>query len=275
MAAIIALITLLGAVVVMILRLIMAVLAKHLQGTQGVMLPIASAGAPRLSRYTSLRAEPHKLLYRDLEAESGLFERLATARSVSRELVLTTSDLVQLPMTLNLLSNLDELGIRHYLLLARTRQVCMALRPRAGLPCSWSSYLLNRRSRSGKPPRASPVEKMWLQRHHYLGRAIGAGLNVLLLDSDVLLSRSPYPYLHGAFGRFTAVVLSDSTASADPLHANGGVWYVHNASRRGPIRAIFEAFDAAVAQAIDHGSSKAGALFDQQVPLLLASSHIS
>ena len=35
--------------------------------------------------------------------------------------------------------------------------------------------------------------RLWLQRHHYLGRLIGAGLRPLLLDSDVVLARNPYP----------------------------------------------------------------------------------
>ena len=50
--------------------------------------------------------------------------------------------------------------------------------------------------------------RLWLQRHHYLGRLIGAGLRPLLLDSDVVLARNPYPYLHAPpFARFHALVL--------------------------------------------------------------------
>ena len=65
------------------------------------------------------RVQPSELLYRDVEAEPQLFERIAKARSVDRELVLLTSDRQHLPMTLNLLAQLHELGITHHLLLAR------------------------------------------------------------------------------------------------------------------------------------------------------------
>ena len=61
--------------------------------------------------------------------------------------------------------------------------------------------------------------RLWLQRHHYLGRLIGAGLRPLLLDSDVALARDPYQYLHAPpFARFHALVLGDSTAR--PLKVN-------------------------------------------------------
>ena len=40
------------------------------------------------------RAEPVALLYRDLEEEKELFERLAAARAAARELVLLTSDVL-------------------------------------------------------------------------------------------------------------------------------------------------------------------------------------
>ena len=104
---------------------------------------------------------------------------------------------------------------------------------------------------------------MWLQRHHYVGRAIALQLNVLLLDSDVLLARSPYPYLkQGPLRRFHAIVLSDATASTKPLRLNGGVWYLQHASAHGPLRQLFERFDAHVNRTLGGGG---GTTFDQQI----------
>ena len=113
-------------------------------------------------------------------------------------------------MTLNLVAQLSELGIGHHLLLGGDAATCEVLRRRGRVACVWSSYLQptsSRRhtasSRAASPPPPPPRvrrvptnELMWLQRHHYVGRAIGAGLNVLLLDSDVLIARSPYPFLN-------------------------------------------------------------------------------
>lgn len=215
------------------------------------------------------KAEPQALLYRDLEEEPRLYERLALARARDRELVLLTSDVSQLPLTLNLIANLHELGMSHHLLLARDRNVCRKLKARGEVACVWSSYLLSRRPSAvtGKPPRATAIEKLWLQRHHYMGRGIGAGLNMLLLDSDVVIARDPYPYLKGGvLGRFNAIVLGDSTLSASPTNLNGGVWYVQNASRDGPLRALFRRFDAHVDHVFTHGAQgDSAALFDQTI----------
>ena len=167
-------------------------------------------------------------------------------------------------MTINLIAALEVLEIRHHILLVREwRSTCKQLQAKTvDIACVWSSYLLGLKSASGKAPKVAPIEKLWLQRFHYVGRAIGMGLNVLLLDSDVVLSRSPYPYLKGHLGRFNAVVLGDDTLSARPLHMNGGVWYIQNASRGGALRSLFRRFDEHVQQTIRHGS---GELFDQSV----------
>ena len=227
------------------------------------------------------RAPPHMLLYRDVEATSDahLFERIAAARSVNNELLMLTSDKQQLPLTLNLVAQLDGLGIGHHLVLGRDSSTCHAVRRRGRVACFWSTYLMGNPqggaagsgagaapsspSPSGRRKKVPPVELLWLQRHHYVGRAIGAGLNVLLLDSDVAVSRSPYPYLKSPpLNRFHAVVLGDSTGAAKPLHLNGGVWYLQNCSRDGPLRELFRRFDEHALRAVQLGE---GSSFDQQI----------
>ena len=116
------------------------------------------------------------------------------------------------------------------------------------MACAWSTYLHASAQRAvalGVPVKVGPVELLWLQRHHYVGRAIGAGLNTLLLDSDVLLSRSPYPYFKAPpFSQYEAIVLGDATGSAQPLQINGGVWCATPApsprppSHDGPARSL-------------------------------------
>ena len=163
-------------------------------------------------------AEPASLLYRDVEGERGLFERLAAARaSSSRELILLTSDRKQLDLALNLIENLRELGLRHYPLLAQDATVCEALATRRVIACAWSSHLASAENISALRAAGTrdSMSRLWLQRQHYVGRLVGAAINTLLLDSDVVLSRDPYPYLKAPpFSRFHAIVLGDSTGAA-------------------------------------------------------------
>ena len=212
-------------------------------------------------------AEPASLLYRDVESERGLFERLAAARaSSSRELILLTSDRKQLDLALNLIENLRELGLRHYLLLAQDAAVCEALAPRRVIACAWSSHLASAENTSALRAAGTrdSMSRLWLQRQHYVGRLVGAAINTLLLDSDVVLSRDPYPYLKAPpFSRFHAIVLGDSTGAATPLHINGGVWYVQNASTTGPLRAFYADVDAAVASQMRQRRASEVGLFDQ------------
>ena len=230
---------------------------------------LAAALHPNASTSVLGRAQPASMLYRDIESSPGLFERLAKQRAENGELIFLTSDRDALAMTLNLIASLHELGIggRH-LLLARDKETCNVLSRRGRVACMWSSYLINRASTR----RINVVEVMWLQRHHYVGRAIAAGLNLLLLDSDVLLSRNPYPYLKSPpLSEYEAVVQSDSTGGASPLHLNGGVWYIQNAHADGPLRALFLRFDEHVRNklATGNGTSFDQAIINQQASTLL------
>ena len=244
-------------------------------------------GAPRAAahRGSPPRAQPAGLLHQDLEqAPADRFERIALARASVGELILLTSDRELLPMTLNLIEQLSVLNIHHHILLARDAATCAAVRSRGRVACVWSTYLhiaaspapqfnasagakSHNKARDGHASRfVPPIERLWLQRHHYVGRAIDAGLNVLLLDSDVLLARSPYPHFHSPpFNQYQAIVLGDSTGAAAPMQINGGVWYIQNASRDGPIREVFRRFDQHVQRAIRAPHERTASLFDQTV----------
>jgi hypothetical protein len=60
-----------------------------------------------------------------------------------------------------------------------------------------------------------------------------AGLNVFLLDTDVVFFHDPYKYLKSRFANYSLFSLSDS--SVDVAKGNGGVWYLQNVLSRGPI----------------------------------------
>jgi len=75
---------------------------------------------------------------------------------------------------------------------------------------------------------------MALLTRYYLRRLVMAGLNVFMLDTDVVFFHDPYTYLKGSELRdYSLFSLSDS--SVDSAKANGGVWYLQNVVPHGPI----------------------------------------
>ena len=117
-------------------------------------------------------------LFTDIHSPRDLLPELAAERQRDRELVLLTTNWGQLDLALNLIENLRELGLRHYLLLAQAASVCEALAPRRVIACAWSSHLASAENISAlraAGTRAS-LSRLWLQRQHYVGRLVGAAL---------------------------------------------------------------------------------------------------
>ena len=74
---------------------------------------------------------------------------------------------------------------------------------------------------------------LWLQRWYYMRRLVLGGLNVFMLDTDVVFFHDPYPFFKAQFANHSLFCLSDSSVHA--AKANGGVWYLQNVHPRGPI----------------------------------------
>merc|ERR1719424_2227960 len=83
-----------------------------------------------------------------------------------------------------------------------------------------------------------------------------AGLNVFMLDTDVVFFHDPYIYLKGAELRdYSLVCLSDS--SVDSAKANGGVWYLQNVVPHGPIaQQLLAAFEERTLRLINSSSPR-------------------
>ncbi|KAL1504902.1 hypothetical protein AB1Y20_008670 [Prymnesium parvum] len=187
----------------------------------------------------------------------SLFDSVAAAvasRSFNgREVVLLTSNVRGLPLAINLVANLAQLGISHSLILADGPRTCQSIRGGVHRPaCVYSSLL---RGHAGMRVYATdPVWALWLQRYLYFHRLLRLGYNALLLDSDIVLFHDPYRFFKGELAAYSLISLCDSSAGV--ASTNGGVWYAQNASLDGPVVALFAQFERHVITLLNDAAAK-------------------
>ena len=179
----------------------------------------------------------------DLASPGALASVLARRASAEGEIIFMLTDAHHVRLALNLLLNLDELGLRHHLVIASSPSVCAQLAARAhpigvSLGCGHSSFL-----RRGEDARIDVgldayaiddqhVYHLWWQRWYFLSEAVGLGYRVLSLDTDVSLRADPYPLLHGALAHHSLLTGLDTDQYLRPFYfpaANVGFVYA-----RGP-----------------------------------------
>lgn len=141
----------------------------------------------------------------DLEAP-GAFARALGARSAGHEIILMLSDADNVHWAHNQVLNLEELGLRHHLLIGSDAATCASfLRRLPDSGCGSSSYL--RRGHNASVDAAldrwgivdwHPFH-LWWQRWHYLALAVSLNYNALSIDTDLSFRYDPYPLLRGAF----------------------------------------------------------------------------
>ena len=191
--------------------------------------------------------------YGDLEAP-GEFERMIrTAALHSREIIVLHGDAHRLRMLVNLIAELNALGIFHILLLGFNEPTCRQMAIRGRIGCAHSSYLWDEHADGEKGELArhrsrwtlAPRYVAWIQKFHYMRRLLEARVNVLALDSDVVVTGDPYPHLHGPFGRFQMVTAFDTKGGF--ANINVGIVYTQNATVGGPVHGLFAEFERRVA----------------------------
>ena len=193
--------------------------------------------------------------YGDLE-QAGEFDRCVRTVSWRGELVLLHGDGNRLRMIINLIANLNELNIDHVLLLGFGASTCARLSPRRRIGCAHSSFLWDGTAEGEAAELAArrakwtlePKYVAWIQKFHYMRRLIERRINVLALDSDVVVTVNPYPHLHGPFGRFALLTAFDTKGGF--ANINVGVVYVQNASVGGPVHGLFVEFERRVVLAL-------------------------
>ena len=170
--------------------------------------PEDAAPAPRIDAIEAIENV-------DLEAPGALEKALAArARASDKELmVLAVGDTrdhrrmhkdpalsqVSVDFAINLVENLAALGLRNYLMLTSSAQLCDELRRDADVDgCAHSSHLTDREKelqRWGLKP--GDMFLLWAQQWRVVQRALEAGYSVMRVDSDVVFLEDPYLALRG------------------------------------------------------------------------------
>ena len=97
----------------------------------------------------------------------------------------------------NLLANLKQLGIGHYLILT-TQALCGRLqREHCEYSCAWTSLWHDHPNLAEWSLKAGDMFLMWAQQWRYISRALELGYRVLRADTDVYFAEDPYPVLQG------------------------------------------------------------------------------
>ena len=192
------------------------------------------------------------------EIDGGrLFDRVArtvAGRSYNgKELILLTTNTEGLPLVVNLIANLAQLGHTHVLLLADNENTCNMLTSTSPPACLYSSILRSEYPRGLRAYVSNSVWILWLQRYLYFLRCMRLNLNPLLLDADIVLFHDPYPLLKGPLANYTLFSLCDS--SAGYANVNGGVWYAHGAKQDGPMIHLFSEFERRAREVLSKGEA--------------------
>ena len=185
---------------------------------------------------------PHPALGVDVDQTPNGLRRAAEARcSPEKDIVLVTTDLNQLDIAVNLLANLADVGVPHYLLITNDDKTCRTISDK--LACVWTSLMTQFKPKL-REAGTNAVRALWLMRQIYLGRLARMGFNPMLLDADVVLFRNPFPLVRAHLPGYQAIFLGDT--SAGYMSANGGTVYVRGAARDGPVVQIWRNFERRV-----------------------------
>ncbi|KAL1514601.1 hypothetical protein AB1Y20_003695 [Prymnesium parvum] len=170
----------------------------------------------------------------DLETP-GELRRAVRARSWRREIVLTYANEAGTAWVSNLALGLRRAGVEHLLIITLKPQHCKALaKSSQQLSCSWSSWQM--------PKCATPsaLRTLWYLRHHYMSRILSLGrYNVMMLDGDFSVQRSPYPVLKAPpLARHNLIFSLDHSASCDNI--NIGFIYCQGCAANGRAKWVFD-----------------------------------
>ena len=163
-------------------------------GTQPLSKLSAVPLAPLLRPIGALPLQPAGTGPFDLDRRRGLRAAVA-ARAHGGEVVLFTSNAQGIPSAVNMALQLRRLSIEHHLVLADTRETCgTAQRTWPWLGCGWSRGMGGFTARYGGGPQVVLWE-LWSAKWLTVARLAELRVNVLALDTDMMLQDDPYPLL--------------------------------------------------------------------------------
>ena len=161
----------------------------------------------------------------DLDRRRGLRAAVAARAAHGGELVLFTSNAFGIPSAVNMALQLRRLSIEHHLVLADTRETCStAQRTWPWLGCGWSRGMRGFTKRYGESKQVILWE-LWSAKWLTVARLAELKVNVLALDTDMMILDDPYPLLRSEAMRGFQLVLPPEGS-----RVNLGFLYVRGAS---------------------------------------------
>ena len=150
----------------------------------------------------------------DLDSRRGLRAAVA-ARAPHGEIVTFTSDVRGLPAAANMALQLKRLRIGQHLVLADARETCETGHIRwPWLGCGWSAGLpgFETRYASGAGGATARLWSLWSAKWLLVARLAELRVNVLALDTDMLLQADPYTLLRRPpVSRFEMVIVPEGS----------------------------------------------------------------
>ena len=165
-------------------------------------------------------------------ADAKMLARALHCRaSLTGEIIFMLADERSSRSALNLLLNLDQLQLRHHLVIASSPAACTVLWRRArwignlSLGCGHSTFLQRGSNAAIDAGLAAygiedeHVYHLWWQRWFFLSEAVALGYRVLSLDTDLSVRADPYPLLHGPLAHHTLLTGLDTDQPTMPFCA--------------------------------------------------------
>ena len=146
-----------------------------------------------------------------------IFLSVGDTRDHRREIKDPALKTISVDFLLNLLANLKQLRIDHYVILT-TRSLCRKLQAdHCEYSCVWTELWNDHPSLAAWGLKPGDMFLMWAQQWRYISAAMARGYRVMRLDTDVYFAEDPYPILKGPlFGRYEMVVQHDVEGRARP-----------------------------------------------------------
>ena len=150
-------------------------------------------------------------------AKELIFLSVGDTRDHRREIKDPALKTISVDFLLNLVANLKQLRIGHYVILT-TEPLCRKLQERhCEYACVWTDLWHTHRGLAPWGLKPGDMFLMWAQQWRYICRAMELGYRVLRADTDVYLAEDPYPLLRGPlFSKYQMVVQHDVEGRAKP-----------------------------------------------------------
>ena len=162
----------------------------------------------------------------DLDSRSGLRAAVA-ARAVRGEIATFTSNVLGLTAAANMALQLRRHGILQHMVLADARETCDVGASRwSWLGCGWSAGLpgFEAKYSAGVGGSTTHLWSLWSAKWLLVARLTELRVNVLALDTDMMLQANPYPLLRSPpMNRFQMVIVPEGS------RVNLGFLYVRGA----------------------------------------------